>query len=207
MNVDQATVIIHSRLGMESDLEPWIIAEMQLTQTELEGGAELPWFLKSLMTGNFTAGVTAQDLPQGFIRECDEEGLWIQDPNDTTADWNRVVKKDFNELQEFYQNDTGLPKAFALVGEKLYLFPQPDLAYTYKWFVFTEDTKIAANTENNWLKYIPDLLIGKTGERVAMATKNDAMPQFSNQAKEAYGRLVVMNTARAEANRMQYLGG
>lgn len=62
--------------------------------------------------------------------------------------------------------------------------------------------------ENAWLKYVPDLLIAKTGLIIAgeYLKDTDLVTLFGAQQERAVKRLANFETAREEANRSRRMG-
>jgi len=203
---DSAVGLITQRLGNRSDLTAHAIAEMQLVQTELEGGELLPWFLTSPITGVDTIpGDERVALPADFLREMeeDETSLWRHSGTELIE----LPKEDYSRLVAKYGQGLGAPMKYAVTGGYLRLRPIPDTYYTLSMIYYQKDPVLDSNIENNWLREVPDLLIAITGQRLAAYTQNaNVIALFQSDEVKARNRLIIMDTARKEASRRRSMG-
>lgn len=207
MTGQQLFDLLMGRLGdrAEPALRATCVLEAQLVQqTELEGGAFLPWFLVSRsQTGTLSVGAREHVVPTGFIRELDEESaLLVTNPagNEIT-----LIKKPYDELRRWHglEATADVPENYCLSGSHFLIFPLPNLALATRYRCYKGATLLNDDgVETSWSRYAPDLLLAHTGYNVA--TKHLAWPEkaaeFKDDKSTAMGRLIAMDTARAEAN-------
>ncbi len=213
MTRDEAVALLNARLkrGSNTSLDSTIITEMKLVQSRFEGAAELPWFL--LTSDYVTLTTTADDdkvaISADFLREFEDDGLWVYDSDDT-EDWILLTKDTMNAIVAYYAGeDTALPQAYDLVHGYFRLRPIPDDAYTLRYMYYKADTVLSTNVENQWLKYAADLMIAETGWVVATYVTRDkeAAAAFASDRDLAMDRVWRENEARKHAKRqyiMQY---
>lgn len=203
---DSAVGLITQRLGNRADLAAHAVLEMQLVQTELEGGELLPWFLTSPITGVDTIPNDERvALPTDFLREMeeDETSLWRHSGDERVE----LPKEDYSRLVAKYGQGAGAPLKYAVVGGYLRLRPVPDDYYTLSMIYYQKDAVLDSNIENGWLREVPDLLIAITGQRLAAYTQNaNVIALFQNDEVKARNRLIIMDTARKEASRRRSMG-
>lgn len=207
--MDRDTIVarVHKRLGNRTGLDTDIQNEIKLTQETLERGLELPWFLKTndatLVTVADTATVA---LPSDYLRDTDENPLWIEDSN---GDWNIVLKERFDVLKATnYENNPALPKNYALIRDDIHLFPTPDAVYSLDLYYFGADTTVTSNIENQWLKYAPALIINSVGLEIAEYSRDSgAIAYFTPKVVNAMDMLMRENISRDEAGAKPTMGG
>lgn len=207
--MDRDTVVarVHKRLGNRSGLDTDIRNEIQLTQETLEHGIELPWFLKTNDATLVTvASVATVALPTDYLRDIDENPLWIQD---TTGLWNIVTKERLDVLKaKVYETDPSLPRNYALFGESVHLFPTPDAVYPLDFYYYGADTVVTSNIENQWLKYAPNLIISSVGLEIAAYSRDaEALAYFTPKVVNAVDLLLRENVSRDEAGMKPTMGG
>jgi hypothetical protein len=146
-------------------------------------------------------------VPTGFIIEDDDSLMEVQN---STGGWSEVVKGNFDECVDYYRGQSGLPVKYALRGKYFIFFPTPDAAYTIRTSCYLADTSVgglASGETNEWLTTAPDLLVAKTGMRVATYIKDqEALAAFNNDFGMAKSRLSILHTARKEANMLRRIG-
>ena len=212
MTRDDARAIVARRLGNRgTSLDTEIVAELQQAQLELELLPELPWFLSyrdvSLTTTANQAYVT---LPATFIMVDEDKGVRITDssgnrqPLIKTKHAQALNREWFNDNQ-----DAALPEVYDIQNLLMYVYPTPDAAYTLEVSYFKQDDALSAvSTENNWLKYAPDLLIAYAGGKVALFNGfPEQYPVWDAEYKRALARMWAQSVARTEADNSAYLGG
>lgn len=202
----EATELVMLRLGKRSGLDTDVVLELKQAQRDLEEGKFMPWFLKTALSLTTTDAVRYVALPSGFIRET-EEKMWITDSESA----KRLYKGNYDELyeRELFDSDYLSSWYYAVVGANIYIFPTPDGAYSITGFYFAQDAVLsAAETENNWLKYAPGMLIAKAGMRMAKTLRDEAAYNlFKEDYGEAYNEAVLSNVAREQAALNAVLGG
>ena len=201
-----------------TDLRTEIIFAMNLAKRQLEGAPELPWFLLTEVSSvTCTAGDERLQVPTKFLREAEEDsGLFIYNTSDLDADnpdeWIALQKWDNETLRDNYSDQTvalDQPTHYALVGDYFKLYPVPDEAYTLKMIYYSQDTDFSSgsDTENEWLKWAPDVIIGKAGKWVATRKRDiKARKMFEEDYREALARMMIENEARRQANWTQGMG-
>lgn len=213
MTPDEAVVLLQARLGKRTDLAAVAMLEMQLAQLECEKEPTLPWFLEQEYTTSFTTttDVETVSLPSTFIVESEEGGLYYQDTSITSPDqWKEVKKDGLATIRDYYRDAvTGKPEKYAKVNTTLYFRPIPDAAYALKIYGYFQDTVPSTGGATNlWLTHAPDLLIAKTGER--LASRHMQNPELAKMFLSEYSlarSLLVRDTERRlHANRQYSMG-
>ncbi len=213
MTRDEAVTIIQQQLGFRTDLTATIITTMKLAQGQLEVGPTLPWFLLSEKSHILT---TAEEervpVPNEFIEEYEESAL-VYKPDDTTQEDRILGKRDLDTMLKQFSsvNDpqvTREPQFYAIRGIYFILFPTPDDVYRIQMTYYKKGLSLDTNIENVWLKHIPYLLIGKTGNMLPAPIKTDKMmAQFGTWENE--GRLTIFgkDESRTHTGRDDYAMG
>ena len=209
MNYATLVTLIKGRLKntVSSTLDSIILRELNLLQETLEGDQWLPSFLQTSDNSLITV-VDSYDLayPTGFIREISDGGLWLLSSGKRTKE---IIKNDFDYLTESYGTEKGEPVAYAQIGGKFQIFPQPDAVYSLELFFYGQDEVIDGTTivTNKWLNKASDLILGELGMIIAgqYAADMNAVSQFSSQATRGRQRLVMTDVANEEANRMRLI--
>jgi len=195
-----------------------IIFAMNLAKRQLEGMPELPWFLISeVAEATCTVGEERLEVPANFLREVEEEGtLFVYDTSDLDTDspdeWIELIKWDNETLRANHSDQVSArdrPTHYALVGNYFKLYPVPDEAYTLKMLYYKEDTDFSSgsDTENQWLKWAPDVIITKAGKWIATRLRDEkARAMFEADYPEAYMRMRTEDEARRQANFTQWMG-
>ena len=186
-----------------------LIRQLQVAQQELEQDAELPWFLrKEVSSVGTVSGEERVQVPVDFLREVEEDALYYFDSTaDDDEKYTTLVKDELAFLRGLLPG-TGSPTHYALDGPYFRLFPTPDAVYTLKMIYYAKDALLTANIENDWLKYLPTLLIGRAGQRVAASTRDaGAVVIFKEMASLGLGLLIRGNNARVTAGRTYVMGG
>ena len=213
MTRDEAVTIIQQQLGFRTDLTSTIITTMKLAQVQLEVGPTLPWFLLSEKSHIFTLPEEERvPVPNEFIEEYEESAL-VYKPDDTTQEDVILGKRDLDTMFKKFSaiNDptiTREPQFYAIRGVYFILFPTPDAIYRIQMTYYRKGVVLDTNVENVWLKHIPYLLIGKTGNMLPAPIKTDKMQaQFS--AWENEGRLTIFgkDESRTHTGRDDYAMG
>ena len=189
-----ARQLIMDRLGKRTGLDTQVNSEISLSQSLLEGGEPLPWFLRTNTSSiNLSSGSQSYDLPSDFLREDEDNRMRL-----LLAESRPHLER--NDL-EFLESSvdlygTGQPTHYAISGLKLYVFKTPDATYSTRFYYYKSDTVLVSDIENLWLKYVPDLLIAETGLRMASFLRDANMVQlFTSERNEAFSRMVQRNAA------------
>lgn len=211
MTRDEAVALIQEQLGFRTTLSSNIITHLQLAQTTLEAGPTKPWFL---ISEDSFADTTAEEqriaIPTTFLQEVEEAVLrYVPDDAELISDEIDLIKDDYDVLRKNYaDSESGEPEAYCLLDGYFRLFPVPDDVYRLRMIYYKQDTVLSTNVENNWLKYVPLLLIGKAGRQIATALRDiTAATVFQNWENE--GRIILLSQtiAREMANRNMQMGG
>lgn len=228
---DAAVSKVQQLLGFRSDKTAEIIQEFQDQQNELENSPELPFFLRTEVEDMVSVvDDERMALPEGFIREWDEDALWIKANELGEPQWSKLVKDGPAYLRESLQLDvddttaetveTGRPIAYAIAKEfstdppfaddtpDIILFPAPKEIFTFRMIYYKKDHLLTSNIENRWLKYLPFLLIGKVGLVMGASFRDkEAIQIFGAFVAEGTKRLHELTTAQDGAGRKYVIGG
>lgn len=203
--------LLKLRLGSrtDTDLDVLISLEADQAQFELEHSAEIPWFLLGLETPiTLVVGSRLASWPDGFLAEYEDGGIWV---TDSSGNLGLLDKGDYDASLEYWGSETGLPKGYSTAGSNIQLFPIPDVAYTATVDCFLSDTLFSdldGGEENLWLTHAPDVLIAKTGMRVATFIRDVELVQiFVGEYTLATKRMEIEHIARMEANRIRKMEG
>lgn len=210
MNLGAAIIMLKFRLGSrtDADLDTLIPLEMDQAQFELEHGGEPPWFL---LTEDAHAVMTAADrrlpVPADFLLEADEDCLWAENTN---GDRIPLEKGEFDASLAYWGTEQGFPTGYALVGQYFQLFPIPDQAYT-AWMKYyaadTQPSSMLTTDTNLWLTWGQDLLLARTGRRMATYLRDSELVQvFAGEELAATTRIRLETAAREETNRSRSKG-
>lgn len=211
MTRNEAVALVKQVLGFMANRDSTIISNMQFQQTQLELSPTKPWFLLSEIEDLTTVdGQTYVSTPLDFLDEYDEGGMWYYDSTAAAGyEWVEMKKDDYDVLKRNYRGaEAGPPEAYALVGSEFQLFPTPDDAYTLKYLYYKKDETLESNIENQWLKFVPGLLIGKAGAMLAASLRDmEAIKIFDKMTQEAMLLLENQNEARKYRNFEMQIGG
>lgn len=208
---DDAVTRMRRYLGFNPRLDTAILVDaLKDAQQELENRPELPWFLiTEVATISTTQGESRVALPADFIREYEQEALYIYDSSE--GKWTPLEKRDADQLRKKFKDDSDSedePKFYALDGSYYRLYPVPDAVYTLKSVYYAQDTVLDSDVENNWLKFAPNLMIGLAGMFVTKGTRDQqAKMEFQELAQLGGSQLDREMEARDTANRRYVMGG
>lgn len=210
MILSEALTILKFRLGSrtDADLDTIIPVEMTQAQFELENSGEPPWFL---LTDDVDLATVANQRyvnpPADFLLESDDNKIWYID---SSGGQNKLDKGEFDASLEYWGADTGAPAGYALLGTRFELFPLPDAVYTLRLKYYAADTTpstLAVGATNLWLTHAPDLLLARTGRRMATYLRDSELVKvFSGEEMVAQNRIMVLSAARIEVNRSRSKG-
>lgn len=210
MTRDQAVARIKRHLGFKKTLDDEIVEEMQDAQIDIELRPGKPWFLLSEQSTTQTEANEDRVLvPSDFLEEH-EEGSLEYVPSDPKKKPVRLVKDEWDLLKHnFRDTSPGEPKAYALVGNYFRLLPEPNAIYTLRLIYFKKALLLTSNIENEWLKYVPRLLMGVAGQKIAAGPIRDSVAMQIFQGWETQGTISIVNqnTAREMANLNLQMGG
>lgn len=211
MILSTALSMLKFRLGSrtDADLDTLIPIEMDQAQFEFERSGQPPWFL---LTEDATAetelGERRLPVPEDFLLETEDDALWLISPE--TGEPQQLDKGELDASTAYWGLTEGTPTGYALAGNYFHLFPTPDAVYSIRLKYYAADAKptvMAAGATNLWLTYASDLLLARTGRRMAMYLRDSELAQlFAADEQTAAARLLTEQTARDEANRNRSKG-
>lgn len=195
-----------ARFSSSTTMDDDVLIELKQAQTRLELSPELPWFI--LSERSFIDTVANEPriiVPDDMIREYEEGALWVLDEEGAE---HEIKKRLWDDIKSDPRFDTpARPSRYALVGEYFRLRPVPNAIYTVRMIFFQQQPIITLGEENNWLKWVPDLVIAEAGVIMASSyIKNDeAAKMFSEMLAKEEIRLAIASEAREHANH-KYVG-
>lgn len=212
MTRDEAVAEIQRVLGYRGDKAAEATTLLQYMQQEMENSPDLPWFLREETTSLVSiASNERMAFPTGFLKEWQEDGLYVQSISTSGyVIWTPLEKDMPSYLRQTLQDQApSVPKGYNRDFNGYILFPTPDAIYTFRQIYYKADALLAAgNTENKWLKYLPYLLIGLAGARIAGATRDkEASATFGSMIQNGMSKINTMNTELDEAGKRQVVGG
>lgn len=222
---DDVTSLVLLRLAARVDssgkLTPAIQTELQLAQTELEGGLFMPWFLEQ-DTPNWAATSVGNlfplPLPADFLRPMEFMLFWYN-PNNVFTNpatgqqvanpWVNIIRDtDFGVINARWTG-LGPPQKYYMTGASaVVLYPPSDQVYQLRLRYWKAQPVLASNIENNWTKWAPDLMAAKAGYNVASKVLKDVelTQAFAVDVKAAQLRLQTLNEAREHADANYEMG-
>lgn len=210
MLLSAAITLLKFRLGSrtDADLDTLIPLEMDQAQFELEHSGEPPWFLITEdASATAVAGERRLPVPLDFLLEADEDCLWREEDDGSRS---ALEKGEYDVSLAYWGVEQGAPAGYALVGQYFHLFPTPDQAYTMWMKYYAADTLpsvIGVGATNLWLTWGQDLLLARTGRRMATYMRDAELVQvFAGEEIAATNRIRVETAAREEANRSRSKG-
>ncbi len=219
MTRDEGVALIKQQLAFRTTLDDAIVTQMKFAQTTLEAMPTKPWFLVSDWE-TLTTVVDTEDvaLPTDFLLEVEEAHLYYRPSDWPTHSDRKLVKDDYDDLKAAFtsldeEQDTTetdfTPRAYALIGNNLAIFPTPDDAYTLRWKYYQKQTVLTTDVENNWLKYVPMLLLGHTLKLISKGPIRDVVAPSIADEWIAMGmeELRRWEEMRKSANREDQIGG
>jgi len=150
-------------------LDNAIIDALQQAQSDLEQGATLPTWIITYDDTSIAgvAGVNNAALPASFLREVEDEPLFLldEDGNETYE----LERGEYNQLRSVWRGITSrsTPYAYARRSNEIVVFPTPNVDWTLKWGFYAKQTLLDNDVENAWLKNVPYLMIAMAGLKVA----------------------------------------
>lgn len=206
---DTAVARVKQLLGFKQTLDAEIVQAMIEVQEQIEIEPELPFFLRfvddTLVTVIDDHRLT---LPVSYIRDAEEDFR----VTDSDGESFSLVKDTKGYLSLRYQDmdgiEEGVPKKYALIDRVWWFYPRPDATYALSTTYYKKDDTLATNIENKWLKYLPELLIARSGLMLASALRDKAgIELFNGLNKFATIKLNHMTTADDQAGRKPVMGG
>lgn len=212
MDRDEAVARIQRGLGWREDLVDEIVAALKEARRNLEMGKSLPNFLlQETQSLVLPAGSANVALPDGFIREFQEEGLWlVQAAEPDNIIW--LEKLDFNiGNSRFANSDPGTPQAYTLRRNSIKFWPTRDVAYTLTWSYYKKSVDLSSNVDDNeWLdedEGAPEVLIGRAGTIIAGDLQDQAsLQKFAAMYSAASAAMFGEDQLNDEENRPLSVG-
>lgn len=214
MDRDTAVARIQRGLGFRDDLVDEIVASLQEARRLLETGRSLPSFLlQDEQTLAVPAGTANVDLPDGFIREWQEQPLRYT----SASDANKVVfleKLDYKIGEARFPPDTdpGAPLAYSILSNSIKFWPaERDVAYTLRWAYYKHSIELSSNVaDNEWLDEdvgAPEALIGRAGMIIAADLEDTgSLQKFSSMYSIAWNGITTEDELNDEENRPLAMG-
>ena len=205
---DFAVAQIKLILGFRKTLDSEIVTQLQLVQDDQESSGTLPWFLKKNAIGIHTnPGDPFIDKPVDFIREWDEDPLYLIYTNTEGSYRQNLVKDSESYLTARYSSDEA-PAGYVEFEDQWKLIPTPTVDLTVNLSYYAKDVPLTSNIENKWLRYLPYLLIGQAGFTIATGLRDKAATEiFGAHAKAGLEKLLQQSTAQDEAGARRIIGG
>jgi hypothetical protein len=212
MNFGEAVANVAKKLGNRVDLDDSIEDEMKLAQAELEAARSLPWFLLSeeLYT-TLAAGATSGTVPSDFLREHEDGALWLEDTTATPSTYTKLVKVSLDDLRtvEATGDSDESPAYYSLVGGNFYVAPPAATDKRLRILCYRRADTLTVDADTNvWLDNTPEVLISKTGMRMAQYLRSTELyAMFQSQYMEAMQAMEHSTVARGMENFEASMGG
>lgn len=211
MTTDEMISAMQAYLGnIGTILDSQILVELQLAQTQCERGPIWPAFLKDQRQYLTTADEPRVQLPAGFLKEVENDALYVLFNGDYIA-----LKKDYlqdlrDEFEGVSATTAGVtaPTYYALEGNYFWIYPTPSETVTLRMHYYKQDTTLALGNSNNWSTYYPDLLMGLAGQNLSSSFRApEIKPRFDEMVMVARRQMLQHETGREVANMEQSYGG
>lgn len=204
---DTAVARVKLSLGFKTNQDENIVQAMKEAQELLENKPELPGFLRVRYEEGFTTytGERFLDVPDGFIREWDQDQMAIEIPQYSKT--KNLLKDSPGYLRIRYPN-SGVPVGYSLVERQFHFFPVPDAEYQIRGTYYAADDILNSNIENGWLRHFPQLIWSMAGFTVASALRDkDALAIFDALQKAAYSDYINTTVSDDAAGSRPVVGG
>lgn len=144
-----------------------VVLTMQEVQRDLEMGKTLPWFLlEEAMILVGTADDPEVALPADWLRFSEDDP-----PTAYNADAELIAeleKGEYNQLRNVWTGSTRVrPLAYSIRKSTLWVFPTPSTVWSVRGSYYKKDALLTSNIENEWLEFAPNVIIAKTGLKMA----------------------------------------
>jgi hypothetical protein len=207
----ESQTLIENRLGQRTGLGTRIQGELRSAQRFFERRSFLPWFLRT--SAVFVSSETQMIMPDGFLREVDDEGLFsiIKENKQCFLD---KVDYAFIASQDG-MTGPGQPKFYTIENDSnqanpvVNFWPPPDQAYVWRMvYNKTEPELLADSSENKWLIHAPDLITAKAGLDISKALRApEATQLFGSDYIIAQRDLGYADAAQRMAGQAMVMGG
>lgn len=98
---------------------------------------------------------------------------------------------------------TGMPTHYKMVGNKVTLYPTPDMEYSIFWpFIFhAEPLDLTGTVTNQWIDNCYSVLMGKAGIIMAQILRDtEALQAFTANFSIEYSSAMAESVAKADVN-------
>lgn len=210
MTRDEAVGQIQQILGFRTDLVTEIQNALIFQQNELEHEPQLPFFLLAeVLNLTCTASTERMAVPTGFLREWEEDGLYVMEPDSDPVTWIPLEKDEPKYLRVALQEQgQAIPVAYAFDDTSYLLFPTPDRIYTFRQIYYKSEPVLSSNITNKWLTNLPYLLIGRAGALLAGSARDQvALQIFTSFIQSETAKLNAWTTDRELAGKKLVIGG
>lgn len=183
MTRTEAVTRINDGLGFRPaghSLEPKIILRLQEAQRDLESGKTLPRFLiREDQPLTLLAGAHTALLPDGFIREDDDNRLHFFTPTSDIAKYLKPKRYNDAVIANLREQGPIGPSVYVIRTNTIDFVTTADTDYDLVWNYFASDALLTSDSENAWLREAPEWLIGEAGYRIAKDLRDaDAVQLF-----------------------------
>ena len=173
MTRDEAVTTIQRRLSFRQGQEDNIEKELRNAQFFYEQGPIYPWFLRTTDELAFVSGQDEVGVPDGFLEQVEATPMEIyNEEGDVWFPLRRVMSLDEKMRAE------GTPKMYTRNVGGFRFNSTADEDYRLRLHYYKADVVLNENVENLWLRYAPELLVGRAGNIVAGALRD-----VENEAK------------------------
>jgi hypothetical protein len=174
---------INDGLGFRPDghsLEAKIVLRLQEAQRDLESGKTLPRFmLQENQTITLTAGTHSVLLPEGFIRESDDNRLHFFNPSSDIAQYLKPRRYNDAVVANLREQGPIGPSIYVIRNTIIDFVTLADVNYVMSWDYYKAEPILTTDDPNGWLIEAPEWLIGEAGFRIAKDLRDpDAVQLF-----------------------------
>ena len=208
MTKTEAIAEIGRACGFVRNKDAEILTALLTCQEDLENTGEFtPWFL---LTENSTKGTAVGEervrLPLNFLRENEEDVLWILVPE--TGFWKPLTKGTLDDIRLVYSEAVNsTPQMYALDSLYFRLRPLPDKIYTLRMMYYAKDDTLNNVETNRWLTEGSRWLVGEAGQLVAQALDNaSAYKHFGAMSARGKKAVYIKTEEMKHVNREYYVG-
>lgn len=230
MDGPTAVAQVQQGLGFRSDRATEIISALNFAMNEREQpGKTLPWFMVAEdQTVTALATNQAISLPAGFVKERESRDGNLRYRSATAGSRTFFLQKgDIQSLDRYFFGDwqnnwdtnaqstanaltPGMPRAYALRGATIKVYPVPDVDYGLTWDFYknSDPITLATSATHPWLLNSPWVLVSDAGLKLAADIQNQAaMTKFATMALMASQTLMGSIVERELAGRPLRMGG
>lgn len=181
MTYNDILQLLRNRLGNRTDLDTNIQLELGIAQEHMENNLAdpiMPWFMER------RASITATGkaaVPTDFIREVDDcLPIFRLSSQAGYTELQKVFPEDLTKAKLAGRSDP--PNIYALVGQEIELYPEPDGEYVLEFLYYGSEEKLSNATQGNgWSNHAPELLVAAAGKRLATYIHDAALAGVFDQ--------------------------